>query len=497
MVQYIAMQEATVSCFKPFWHLSCEATSPLRSCGKHSLLTHLCVLFSFVTIMDSLYTSGIWFAEMLQMGLPGSEDFWLWVTFLGDPKCIFIIYFPLAYFLLDQKVGVKVLWLGLISEWLNLVSKWFLFGERPFWWMFESGFSQKGEVFPRQFPASCETGPGSPSGHCMITGAALWPIMNMLTKRISQHSKRYIFMRRQFRFPVLPHLCFLIHFCSHYLDRHFPLPGTSRAFGLQLLALPAIGHGGQGLKGAEVQKLWKTPVGESEFIALDSPPFPHDIQGALQVLPHPFTTTLCIARMVPLAAYLLLLLAVGLSRIFILAHFPHQVIGGTVAAIILGWLLESWVPQDRGLQFYLWASMSLLLSTLMTYWTLVALGVDLAWSINLATKWCLNPKWIRMDTRPFASLCRDAATALGLGLALHFRRAQVKQERLGWPCRAWCAALALVVLRLLSDMGQPQEAALWYGLAFVKYATFPWMVVTLLPKIVLAVASRATPPHKE
>ncbi|XP_044300494.1 glucose-6-phosphatase 3 [Varanus komodoensis] len=350
---------------------------------------------NFVTIMDSLYTSGIWFAEMLQMGLPGSEDFWLWVTFLGDPKCIFIIYFPLAYFLLDQKVGVKVLWLGLISEWLNLVSKWFLFGERPFWWMFESGFSQKGEVFPRQFPASCETGPGSPSGHCMITGAALWPIMNMLTKRISQHSKS------------------------------------------------------------------------------------------------------CIARMVPLAAYLLLLLAVGLSRIFILAHFPHQVIGGTVAAIILGWLLESWVPQDRGLQFYLWASMSLLLSTLMTYWTLVALGVDLAWSINLATKWCLNPKWIRMDTRPFASLCRDAATALGLGLALHFRRAQVKQERLGWPCRAWCAALALVVLRLLSDMGQPQEAALWYGLAFVKYATFPWMVVTLLPKIVLAVASRATPPHKE
>uniref|UniRef100_A0A8D2KTH6 Glucose-6-phosphatase 3 n=1 Tax=Varanus komodoensis TaxID=61221 RepID=A0A8D2KTH6_VARKO len=324
--------------------------------------------------MDSLYTSGIWFAEMLQMGLPGSEDFWLWVTFLGDPKCIFIIYFPLAYFLLDQKVGVKVLWLGLISEWLNLVSKWFLFGERPFWWMFESGFSQKGEVFPRQFPASCETGPGW-FGRC------------------------------------------------------------ARSAGRKL----------------------------------------------------------CIARMVPLAAYLLLLLAVGLSRIFILAHFPHQVIG----AIILGWLLESWVPQDRGLQFYLWASMSLLLSTLMTYWTLVALGVDLAWSINLATKWCLNPKWIRMDTRPFASLCRDAATALGLGLALHFRRAQVKQERLGWPCRAWCAALALVVLRLLSDMGQPQEAALWYGLAFVKYATFPWMVVTLLPKIVLAVASRATPPHKE
>ncbi|XP_062994770.1 glucose-6-phosphatase 3 isoform X2 [Elgaria multicarinata webbii] len=275
--------------------------------------------------MDPFYTSGVRFAEMLQTGLPGSEDFWLWVTFLGDPKCIFIIYFPLAYFLLDQKVGIKVLWLGLISEWLNLVSKWFLFGERPFWWMFESGFSRKGEIFPRQFPASCETGPGSPSGHCMITGAALWPIVNTLTARISQHSKS------------------------------------------------------------------------------------------------------CIMKAAPLNAYLLLLLAVGLSRIFILAHFPHQVLGGIVAGISLGWLLESRVPLERALHFYLWASVSLLLSTLMTYWTLVAFGVDLAWSINLATKWCTKPEWIRMETRPFSSLCRDTATALGLGLA--FRSSYYTQLR--------------------------------------------------------------------
>ncbi|XP_053121614.1 glucose-6-phosphatase 3 isoform X2 [Hemicordylus capensis] len=340
--------------------------------------------------MDAFYASGVWFAEMLQIGLPGLEDFWLWVTFLGDPKCVFIIYFPLAYFL-DHKVGIKVLWLGIISEWLNLVSKWFLFGERPFWWVSESGFSSKGDVSLRQFPATCETGPGSPSGHCMISGAALWPIVTTLTAWLSQHSRRWI------------------------------------------------------------------------------------------------------VKAAPCTIYLLLLLAIGLSRIFILAHFPHQVLGGILAGIGLGWLLEPQVPFEKELSFYLLASLSLFLSTMMTYWTLIALGIDLSWSITLAAKWCMNPDWIRIDTRPFASLCRDVATALGLGLALHSSYyAQLKGKRLSWLQRVCCAGLALLVLRLFSNMAQPQNVALWYGLTFVKYTTFPWIVVALLPKAVQAMTSSST-----
>ncbi|XP_063156939.1 glucose-6-phosphatase 3 [Candoia aspera] len=346
--------------------------------------------------MDIFYTSGVQFAEMLQGALPGLEGFWLWVTFFGDPKCVFIIYFPLAYFLLDKKVGLTVLWLGLISEWLNLISKWFLFGERPFWWIFESGFSKKKEIFLRQFPSSCETGPGSPSGHCMITGAALWPVVSILTKWIAQNSESWI------------------------------------------------------------------------------------------------------VKAMPFKVYFLLLLAVGLSRIFILAHFPHQVIGGILAGISLGWLLQSWVPLERGLRFYLWASFSLFLSATVIYWTFITLSVDLNWSMKLAMKWCENPKWIRMDTHPFASLCRDAATLLGLGLAFHSSSyTQLKRERLGWLQRGCCAILALVILYLLSGIAQPQGVALWYGLNFVKYASFPWIVITLLPRAVQILTSSGTPSHTE
>uniref|UniRef100_A0A8D0H643 glucose-6-phosphatase n=1 Tax=Sphenodon punctatus TaxID=8508 RepID=A0A8D0H643_SPHPU len=285
--------------------------------------------------------------------------------------------------------------MGLISEWLNLVSKWFLFGERPFWWVFESGFSSKEEVKIQQFSVSCETGPGSPSGHCMITGAALWPIARALTALLSRRSSGWL------------------------------------------------------------------------------------------------------VRLVPFTLYFLLLLAVGLSRIFILAHFPHQVLGGILAGAALGWLLETRVPEERELNFYVCASLSLLLSALLTFWGMMALGIDLTWSIHLATKWCATHEWIRIDTRPFASLSRDVGTALGLGLALHSSYTCHQQHRPSRKERALCAATALAVLQVLSDAGQLENVTVWYGLNFLRYATLPWVVVALLPWLACSLSSTHTPLHQE
>uniref|UniRef100_A0A8C3SSX2 Glucose-6-phosphatase 3 n=1 Tax=Chelydra serpentina TaxID=8475 RepID=A0A8C3SSX2_CHESE len=313
--------------------------------------------------MDAVYSSGVLFAEMLQTGPPWLERIWLWVTYVADPQCIFVVFFPLAYFL-DRKVGVAVLWIGLVSEWLNVVAKW------------------------RRTPCS-------PSGHCMITGAALWPIVTALTALASRHS-------------------------------------TNR-----------------------------------------------------------------LVKLTPFMVYLLLLLAVGVSRIFILAHFPHQVLGGIVAAT-LGWMLEARVPTERKLSFYLATSLALLLAAIGLYWSMVALGVDIDWSIHLATKWCLNPEWIRVETRPFASLSRDAASALGLGLATHSSLyIQLRHERPGWKQRAVGAGLALAALQGLKDVMQPENIILWYSLNFLKYASFPWLVVALVPWLVRSLPLPQSRPHAE
>ncbi|XP_014814457.1 PREDICTED: glucose-6-phosphatase 3 [Calidris pugnax] len=340
--------------------------------------------------MDSLHTAGIRFAEALQAGPPWLEKFWISVTSLADPKCIFTVCFPLAYFL-DRKVGVSVLWIGLVSEWLNVVLKWFLFGERPFWWVHESGLAGKQLVVLRQFPVSCETGPGSPSGHCMVTGAALWPLVTALTALASRHSRSLV------------------------------------------------------------------------------------------------------VKMSPFGAYVLLLLAVGLSRIFVLAHFPHQVVGGILTGAVLGWRLQSCTLATCTLGFFVATGLALLLSSLALHSLLIATGIDIDWSIRLATKWCSNPSWLRLDTRPFASISRDTGSALGLGLAASFSLPQ--GARLDPWQRLASALLALVAIQVLHWFLQPTDVTLWYSTNFFKYAIGPWLVTFLLPQLVLSLTPPRMSPH--
>ncbi|KFO71351.1 Glucose-6-phosphatase 3, partial [Cuculus canorus] len=330
--------------------------------------------------MDALYTASVRFATTLQSGPPWLEKFWVTVTSLADPKSIFTVFFPLAYFL-DRSVGVSVLWTGLVAEWLNVVLKWFLFGERLFWWVHESGLASTEPIALRQFPVSCETGPGSPSGHCMITGAALWPLVTTLTALASTHCRR-------------------------------------RVTG------PAV-------------------------------------------------------KLAPFGTYVLLLLAVGLSRIFVLAHFPHQVVGGILAGAALGWRLQAHTPVARTPVFFMATALALLLGALALHRLVIAAGIDIDWSIHLATKWCTNPAWLRLDTRPFASVCRDAGSALGLGLAAGFPLRQ--GQRLDYRQRLAGAVLALAAMQGLHRLPQPANVTLWYVTSFLKYTAGPWLVASLLP----------------
>ncbi|NWS48085.1 G6PC3 phosphatase, partial [Probosciger aterrimus] len=220
--------------------------------------------------MDALHEASIRFAALLQAGPSWLEQILIPLSSAADPKCLFTVYFPLCYSL-DPAVGTALLWGALLAEWLNVMFKWLLFGERPFWWVYESGMAARELLVLRQFPVSCETGPGSPSGHCMVTGAALWPLVAALSARS--------------RSPVL--------------------------------------------------------------------------------------------RILPFAAYILLLAAVGLSRVFVLAHFPHQVVTGTVAGAALGWGLQGLTPGSP--RAFACAALVLPLSALILRWVLSVAGLDMDW----------------------------------------------------------------------------------------------------------------------
>ncbi|XP_039910055.1 glucose-6-phosphatase 3 isoform X2 [Hirundo rustica] len=342
--------------------------------------------------MDALHEAGIHAAVALQAGPPWLEQFWLFLSSRLDPNSIYTIFFPLARGL-DDHVSVMVLWIALVAEWLNVVFKWFLFGERPYWWIHESGLSSREQLPLRQFPITCETGPGSPSGHCMILGAALWPIVTALSKGVSRYT-------------------------------------PSR-----------------------------------------------------------------LLRQIPFLVYILLLVAMGLSRVFVLAHFPHQVVTGSLAGMALGWGLQRWPPNFFKFRFFLGTALGLLLSTLALHELATAAGLDLDWSLRRASARCSDPSWLRPETRPWASLCRVSSSALGLALAARHplsRRSAQELQALEPPLSS--ATLGLVALDVLHKLPKSDDAALWYLNVGARYTLGPVLVGSVLPKLILALRRlRANP----
>ncbi|KAF4107001.1 glucose-6-phosphatase 3 [Onychostoma macrolepis] len=329
--------------------------------------------------MESVHRGGVLAAEALQRSAGGYEELWLLASHLGDPKAAVLLLFP-AVFHTHRRAGIAVLWAAALSEWINLVLKWILFGERPYWWIGESGLFSENPPKVQQFPSTCETGPGSPSGHAMVSAAVWWVIVSSLAS------------------------------CVH------------KRTGSKILAA------------------------------------------------------------VPYLLYAVFLGCVGLSRIFILAHFPHQVIAGLLTGVLLGVFLKWSVPEHRPLLFFFRFSLSLLFGALLMHGALQNFGVDLSWSIPLAKRWCSRSEWIRMDTAPFSSLSRVAGVLLGLGLAQYWKPGG---WALPWVPRTLCLALSSIALHYINSFPVPTAPPLlFYSLFFLKYSIVPQVVMVLVPGFV-------------
>ncbi|EDL27031.1 glucose-6-phosphatase 2 isoform 1 [Mus musculus] len=153
--------------------------------------------------MDFLHRSGVLIIHHLQEDYRTYYGFLNFMSNVGDPRNIFSIYFPL-WFQLNQNVGTKMIWVAVIGDWFNLIFKWILFGHRPYWWI------QETEIYPNhsspcleQFPTTCETGPGSPSGHAMgsscvwyvmVTAALSYTISRMEESSVTLHRLTWSFL---------------------------------------------------------------------------------------------------------------------------------------------------------------------------------------------------------------------------------------------------------------------------------------------------------------
>ncbi|XP_053870058.1 glucose-6-phosphatase catalytic subunit 1-like [Malaclemys terrapin pileata] len=349
------------------------------------------------TGMDFVHSSGVQMTRYLQEHYQGSQDWFLFISFAADLRNTFFILFPI-WFHLCEAVGVKLIWVAVIGDWLNLVFKWILFGQRPYWWVRETGYYGNASTpVIQQFPLTCETGPGSPSGHAMGSAGVYYVMVTALLSTL----------RRRRRSPF-QQLC---------------------------------------LRGALWMAFWGVQV------------------------------------------------SVSLSRIFLAAHFPHQVITGVVAGMAVAEAFRH-IPSiySASLRRYLGTTLVLFSFALGFYLLLKALGVDLLWTLEKAKRWCDRPEWVHIDTTPFAGLLRNLGILFGLGLALNSQMylESCKGKRgQQLPFRLSCIAASLLVLHLFDSFKPPTKVELlFYVLSFCKSAAVPVAAAGLIPYCVARLIRR-------
>ncbi|KFR03283.1 Glucose-6-phosphatase, partial [Opisthocomus hoazin] len=302
----------------------------------------------------------------LQGRFQGSQDWFLFISFAADLRNAFFVLFPI-WFHFSESVGIRLIWVAVIGDWLNLVFKWILFGERPYWWVHETDYySNTSAPEIQQFPLTCETGPGSPSGHAM--GAA----------------------------------------------------------GVYYIMVTALLSTAMGKKRSRTLKYW-------------------------------------VLWTVLWTGFWAVQVCVCLSRVFIAAHFPHQVIAGVISGMAVAKTFQHvHCIYHASLRRYLGVTFFLFSFALGFYLLLRALGVDLLWTLERAQRWCAHPEWVHIDTTPLASLLRKQGHRL--------------------PFRLGCITASLLILHLFDAFKPPSHMQLlFYILSFCKSAAVPLATVGLIP----------------
>ncbi|XP_003414313.3 glucose-6-phosphatase catalytic subunit 1 isoform X2 [Loxodonta africana] len=338
--------------------------------------------------MNVLHDFGIQSTHYLQVNYQNSQDWFILVTMIADLRNAFFVLFPI-WFHLREAVGIKLLWVAVIGDWLNLVFKWILFGQRPYWWVLDTDYYSNTSVpLIKQFPVTCETGPGSPSGHAMGT-AGVYYVMVTSTLSIFQGKKKPTYRLR----------------CLNVI-------------------------------------LW--------------------------------------------LGFWVVQLNVCLSRIYLAAHFPHQVVAGVLSGIAVAETFHHIRSiYNASLKKYSFITFFLFSFAIGFYLLLKGLDVDLLWTLEKAKRWCERPEWVLIDSTPFASLFRNLGTLFGLGLALNssmYRESCKGKLRMWLPFRLSCILASLIFLHLFDSLKPPSQIELlFYVLSFCKSAAVPLASASLIP----------------
>ncbi|KAB7496945.1 Glucose-6-phosphatase 3 [Armadillidium nasatum] len=145
-----------------------------------------------------------------------SYEWWiLQCSSFGTKEAITILFPLVAGF--SNVLGVRMLWAVILSEWSNLILKWLFKGDRPYWWMQQHNIASNIARNLNQFPSTCESGPGTPSGHLMLHVAASFVIIKGISKFSIWGTKKTLLTK--FLFSLIVYLIFDVWIVSVFVSR--------------------------------------------------------------------------------------------------------------------------------------------------------------------------------------------------------------------------------------------------------------------------------------
>lgn len=350
--------------------------------------------------MDFMYSSGARLTKQLQDHCEGYDRFFSWVSYIADPPRFAVGIYPIA-FSLHHPLGIRILLAASCSEFINVTVKWILNEHRPFWYV--KAHKELG-VQLAQTPQTCETGPGSPSGHVMVSAAVLFTVIWYATRDKDLRVMR----RRRWIWYII----------------------------------------------------WPT--------------------------------------------YFLYLGVVGASRVYIGAHFPHQIVLGLLVGFANGYLMTFLDVDAWKMGQYAVVSGVISITCASIYFGLMALGIDPHESAKLALGACDDPTYVNVNTNPLYGMMRNLACPLGLGYALSRpNAAKVLEGAKRAP--VWARLVAgfggVVVGKLILSLPKPQNEILLHAGAAVQFFIFSFAVGYGIPYVLYRSYRQVNPslaaPRKE
>nr|CAD7408792.1 unnamed protein product [Timema cristinae] len=413
-------------------------------------------------LIEELNTLGVSGITLLQSNFPKSDGFFLTVTQLADPLYAFLFLVPIAAGL-HTSFGTDILVATVVAEWSNTLLKWLLMEDRPFWWVRETDVYGKGDLarFPklRQTPLTCETGPGSPSGHVMGYGAVAYCLVVWFIKMFVKNNKK-LSARTKSRVIVSVWILYavtivLVALSRLYVATHFPHQCLLGALGVFHLRPHSSKLREQCGRKRNVETL-KTCSGRQSQSPQRNWPQNKQLKlvqtrDALNQLRirlfieqcgrkrNVETLKTCSGRQSqspqrnwPQNKQLKLVQtrdALNQLRIRLFMFYDHPIhTFSSVCVCVCVGVLVAWVftsPQSWVCRWWSRSSRPILIlaalfTTLLSvgaYWLQRLLGVDPQWSIKLAFKWCESPDFLHVNTTPLFSLVRSCGALLGIALA--------------------------------------------------------------------------------